>query len=112
MAKQLGSIAWTPGPWVYSECDGLVFAADGTGITDVDTAAVEDESARDAIGQLIAAAPELYDALSRLPFDAFDKDEGQIDAADFVDNASAFMEAIFAARAAMAKARGEAPDAR
>ncbi len=103
---------WPKGPWTYSLHDGLVFADDGTGITDVDTAAVDDEATRDAIGQLIAAAPELYDALDNMTSIAaglailiHGKKADDPTSANFLDRE---YPSIRAAMNLLAKARGEA----
>jgi len=56
---------------------------------------------------LIAAAPDLLEALKALPLEAFDKDMDAIDAAEFVDNAGDFFTAMVKARAAIAKVKGQ-----
>jgi hypothetical protein len=65
----------------------------------------DEESAANA--RLIAAAPEMLEALESLPLNAFGEDMGNCDAADFVDHSGEFFEAMIKARAAIRKAKGE-----
>ena len=53
--------------------------------------------------QAKAEVTRLREACNALPLEQFDKDMSRLDAADFVDNANAFMEAMSLARAALAK---------
>jgi len=57
---------------------------------------------------LHAAAEKLRDALLALPLESFGEDMSKSDAADFVDHAGEFFEAMVKARAALAAAKGEA----
>ena len=62
---------------------------------------------QDANANLIAASPDLYEALKALPLDSFDaEDIGRHEAADFADHAGQFFEAMQKARAALNKANG------
>ena len=54
---------------------------------------------------MISAVPEMLEALRALPLDEFDKPAEDIDAADFKDNAGAFIEAMRLARKAIAKSQ-------
>jgi hypothetical protein len=54
------------------------------------------------------AATELLEALEALPLDSFGDDMSNCDAADFIDHAGAFFQAMCLARVAIRKARGEA----
>jgi hypothetical protein len=54
--------------------------------------------------KLVTAAPEMAEALLTLPFDWFGDDMEENDAADFVDHAAEFFEAIQKGRAALKKA--------
>jgi len=63
-----------------------------------------------AYDRLNDAAPELLEACEALPLDLLDKDEaGDLDAADFTDNAEAFMNAMRIARKAIARATAASP---
>lgn len=53
-----------------------------------------------------AVNKELLQALEALPLESFGEDMEAIDAAEFVDHAGEFFEAMILARAAIAKARG------
>jgi len=57
--------------------------------------------------RLIAAAPELLEALEALPLESFGDDMSKCDAADFVDHAGEFFRVMQMARAAIRKAKGE-----
>jgi hypothetical protein len=58
-------------------------------------------------GLMEARIAELEGALRLLPLEAFDKDMDSIDAAEFVDHSNDFIEAMIAARAALAGKGGE-----
>lgn len=81
---------WTPGPWEYHSLSASVIQS---GDPDGNSVCLE---AGDADGHLIAAAPELYEALEGL-LEMTDDDQwgAEAEAAQRV------------ARAALAKARGE-----
>jgi hypothetical protein len=60
----------TPGPWMYDHVDGVVFALQDNGERDVDVCTMpveEAETSRECVihadARLIAAAPELLEAL-------------------------------------------------
>ena len=55
---------------------------------------------------LHGAAPDLLEALKTLPLEAFDKELDACDAAEFVDNAGDFFDAMQKARVAIARAEG------
>ena len=57
-----------------------------------------------ANARLIAAAPDLLAALELMPLEHFADEQRDIDAAEFVDHANDFMNAMRAGRAAIAKA--------
>lgn len=59
---------WTPGPWNFDPASGWIESVPGgVIITDVDiTSGVDSDDQRDADAWLIAAAPDLYEALERL----------------------------------------------
>ena len=115
---------WTPGSWHVGAMNDALFVINrapslsGSDVP-IDTphpglkiiVKVESDGGYEkdsANAHLIAAAPDLYTALSALPLEAFDKDMADCDAADFVDHAGEFFVAMVKARAAMKKARGEA----
>ena len=93
---------WTPGPWsVAGTCTVYAVSEDGVNIFD---AQVQPGYAGDrrtpvneitANAQLIAAAPELYEALEKMVED------------DFKSGAPDHYQRTASARAALAKARGE-----
>lgn len=58
-----------------------------------------------ANANLVISAPDLLAACQALPLAKF-ADEDNLDAADFVDNCTSFLEAMRLARAAIAKATG------
>lgn len=96
---------WTPGPWNIVETDKKVFGLitdDGDMIADL-----ADARNAEANANLIAAAPDLLEACEDLPIDEFDLVDLDIDAAEFVDNCNAFIDAMRKAKAALSKARGE-----
>jgi len=64
---------WTPGPWRYDVQDGEVNGRPDASVlvTDLDvSSSVDDDDERDANGRLIAAAPDLYEALRTLAHEA------------------------------------------
>ena len=108
----MSEIKHTPGPWRIDDGDEGVF-----GIFDSNGQAIAYLSENpykggglpgwdvdQANARLIAAAPELLAALKTLPLEAFDKEMDACDAAEFVDNANDFFEAMQKARSAIAKA--------
>jgi len=56
-----------------------------------------------ANARLLVIAPLLFEACQMLPLDKFGEDMGDCDAADFVDNAYAFFEAMKLVRQAFSK---------
>lgn len=84
--------AWTPGPWVAGDNLGRVVGGGGEFVAVV----TRDIPAGKANASLIAAAPDLYEALAAICEDLADGDE-----------TSAEQIARHAGRAALAKARGE-----
>ncbi len=101
----------TPGPWLVDHTHANMFPfiyKEGLGtIAEVfcdkfSRPGFEQEA--EANARLIAAAPTMLEALKALPLEAFDKDMDACDAAEFVDNAGDFFEAMQKARAAIAKA--------
>ncbi len=90
---------WTPGPWELADkynCTD-VRAVDGPYVADCNASAAIDWRTKEANARLIAAAPELYEALENLR-KLYDTDEG-----------CRSMPEYQAAIAALAKARGEQP---
>lgn len=84
---------WTPGPWIEDEFFPLIYDS-ATGPKQVLIATVAINTRRDEgrhNARLIAAAPDLYDALFQI-----------------VDDDGVCVASLRAARAALAKARGEA----
>lgn len=116
------STKFTPGPWLLTE-GGTVFALDETGGVNRFSAQIQDgysyygrthkdrisDEEAHATGQLIAAAPDLYEALEAAEADLTGKYTA-ICGGD-ADSAARFADrdpVIAQIRAALAKARGEA----
>jgi len=106
---------WTPGPWlIHAERRWVVPAGDAfkepakalpvCQLRDPDERLTEDETL--ANGFLISAAPELYEALSKLLAGCASRRVGGGDGDTFVVSAPP-AEALREAAAALAKARGE-----
>jgi hypothetical protein len=103
---------WTPGPWAYDRDSAAVYFDDGDvnpTICFVERDNAEDAQT-DADGHLIAAAPDLYAALDDLLAVYAEPDKrlccGGQDCG--CQGATAHQQAEYYARAALAKARGEA----
>ena len=93
---------WTPGPWRVSDDGGFGFAVHSVDPT-WDT--VCECNYYDGNAHLIAAAPDLYDALEK----CVEELESQLhDGFDGVWHESDFEKELSLYRAALAKARGEA----
>lgn len=96
---------WTPGPWTVRQAYRSIISASPTGYDDAESIEAYGghlvcESVKwDANAQLIAAAPDLYEALDYL-----------VSCTQLADDAdwSEGDDPLSAARAALAKARGEA----
>ena len=88
--------AWTLGPWQAGAFRTTVYDADGTEIAECIGEPPYDEATSAANARLIAAAPELYDALANLVF--------QVREANLDYN---WPKGIATAVAILARARGE-----
>ena len=66
-----------------------------------------DAAETEKLANLIAAAPGMLEALEALPLGSFGDDMGKHDAAEFVDNAGYFFDAMLKAKVAIQKARGQ-----
>lgn len=101
---------WTPGPWVK---DGLgrLSGSDGTqvGVWDAGIAHVSRDATSESNANLIAAAPELYEALEPLYAIAIDRSAGspEWDDKDTVQVILSIGD-LRRASVALSKARGEA----
>jgi len=98
---------FTPGRWSYFRTNPhygpTVIGGDNRPICELNLHRPLEEV--DKNGDLIAASPDLYEACQSLPLDMLDR-EDSIDAAEFVDHAHDFMQAMKKARAALVKAEG------
>jgi hypothetical protein len=101
MAVRTMSAAFTPGPW---DAGSRVVNSGGMDFTPIDApeyAVAFVPVSKAANARLIAAAPELYEAVRLfLAYDSEDADDG-------VQMMLAYNDALTAAKAAFAKARGE-----
>jgi hypothetical protein len=103
--KQLRA-AHTPGPWV-NMTDRLEVHADGRAIANINCSHIADE-AIDANARLIAAAPELLEALRTAHYQIRNRHaELQISHGDANDRTKECLEHLESIREAIAKAEGK-----
>ena len=88
---------WTPGPWRYSKQDAAVFTESGVAIASIHYS--------DFDGEIFAAGPEMYEALKDAlsVIEIYHKEKNP----EWDGSAESFS-VIGKARAALAKARGDA----
>ena len=100
------SAAFTPGPWEYHSHVSSVAQGPRLGKIAEVSFAYKDSATRDANGHLIAAAPELYEALEAI--DEMWSDDGDGGRIGPIDARSGKVREIWQlVRDALAKARGE-----
>lgn len=98
--------AWTPGPWrVWHRGDSAQIRADD-GKTNIALLYIKAVADMHANGRLIAAAPELYEALGALEFYA-DECAKILDEKGYVNKAQHLSALVTKARAVLSLARGE-----
>lgn len=95
----MGKYEYTPGPWNYDKQNGWVMSANPSKAIH---SIIDDPAFRDADGYLIAAAPELLEALE-LTRDKIAYLYGQLDQG----NSDVAQQAIRKADHAIAKAKGQ-----
>jgi len=106
----MSEVKWTKGGWSVSERQLVVMRSDRRIIAALRIHDLEPATIKRAVADahLIAAAPELYEALAEMLslWEGFSKDElKRRHLLGFIDTPA--LERIFAGRAALAKARGE-----
>jgi len=100
-----GKVEHTPGPWHTDDYAMFIFGPNNETIAQ--TRGEGADLPIDANARLLAAAPEMLEALEALPLGSFGDDMGKHDAAEFVDNAGYFFDAMLKAKVAIQKARGQ-----